>query len=234
MKSVKRACLIGLQVLLFLSAPLAAAAQVVISSTADSIPLGRVLDQGESVAIPAGTSVALLTAGGEVVWLRGPWSGTYDAAPLEPTVSDRLAALLRPAANAGSFVAAFRNVPQSGPWEIDPADEPPRICRAADQPLYLVAGDLGPNDSVWIGAGDADEAIYFRGRRAIDIHPYIRPDDTRLRVRVPSFFSEWQAEIVTLDDPAVTDVPEQLLVALGEHGCAHQFSAMMASLIAAK
>ncbi len=236
MKGIKNHCLIVLQVLLLTLAPRhPALSQVIISSTAESIPVGRIVGQDESITVPTGTSVAVLTSGGNVVWLRGPWSGTYDGTPLEPSVSDRLSALLRPSTTAGSNIAAFRNIAQTGPWEIDPTDPPSRICLTPDHPVHLVAGDLGPNDAVWIAGQDRpDKAAYFRGRRAIDIDTYIRSGDTHLRVRVPNHFAEWQAEIVTLEDPTLTNTPEQLLIALGERGCDYQFATMLASLIPAR
>lgn len=111
---------------------------VVISSSADAIVPGDIVDGAALMEIPAEATVTLVAPDGRVVSLKGPYQAAPDksANPKDVSLLDSLARLF--AGKSGEQLAVFRSAPTKGPdpWAAN-VTRSGTYCLRTDRPATL-------------------------------------------------------------------------------------------------
>jgi hypothetical protein len=144
---------------------------VVIASTAASIKLGAMIGDGESVELGVTQKLKLISAGGRLVSLIGPYEGEIKAS-LEENISKQglltsLAKLVEAAHTSELTMAVSRNTqyggekPRGDIWGAD-ISEPGNYCIRADQRLLIWWSDAVVGASIRLENETLSETLDMR------------------------------------------------------------------------
>jgi hypothetical protein len=209
--------------------PAAARPLVVIVSTSDALPPGKIIDSDTPVTLPQDTRVTLVGPDGKNLEMQGPYSGKPALGAVskadDPTLVSRLSRLFETTVDSAmpGGVRGAAEAPPPGPWSID-IDHGGTYCVAGIETIRLWRRHAGNSLKAAVRPADADHPVTLSWS-ADDVEvpwPADLPPAAEAKYLVRRAGASLPTVIVLRRVPAGLPNDAERAAWMGEHGCAPQ------------